>query len=148
MCCSHDPFSGKAYRKAQIELKPNKTYYDVDSNVNLTCEADVNTDLYKIIWYKRDLQGKLSKLKSALNASGILTLILNSLTAQDSGTYKCEISRPEVNYYNSQLVNITVKGTTLLIRVGIFWHNDVYLVVQEVERRHFPAVYRQVLGIV
>jgi hypothetical protein len=98
--------------KAKIQKKPNETYYDVGSYVNLTCEADKNTNLYKIIWYKLDSQGNPIKLKSALNGSahGILTLTLNSLSAQDSGRYKCEVFRPQVNYYNSEFVNISVKG--------------------------------------
>ena len=116
MCCSRDPSLGKAYRKAQIQLQPNKTYYDVGSNVTLTCEADINTHLYKITWYKRDLQGKLSKVKCSVQGPGYLTLTLNSTTAQNSGTYTCEISRPEVNYCNWRFVKITVKGTTLLNR--------------------------------
>ena len=105
---------GKAYRKPAIYINPNETYYDVGSSVNLTCEAEINTNLYKILWYKLDSQGNPSKtaLKSALYGPGILTLILNSLTAQHSGRYMCEISRPQVNYYDSRFVNINVKGKT------------------------------------
>ena len=105
---------GKAYRKAKIEKKPNKSYYDVGSNVNLTCEAEKNTNLYEIMWYKRDSQGNPMKLKSALNGTGILTLTLNSLSGKNAGSYECVISRPQVNYYNSRVVNINVKGMVLL----------------------------------
>ena len=105
---------GKAYRKAKVEKKPNISYYDVGSNVNLTCEAEKNTNLYQIIWKKLDSQGNPMKLKSALNGTGILTLTLNLLSGKNSGRYECVISRPQVNYYNSRVVNINVKGMVLL----------------------------------
>ena len=99
--------------KAEIQKKPNKTYYDIGSNVNLICEAGKNTNLYKIIWYKLDSQGKPMKKKSvALNGPGILTLTLNSLSVKDSGSYKCEVFRPQVNYYNSEFASINVQGRT------------------------------------
>ncbi len=104
---------GKAYRKAKIQKKPDKTYYDIGSNVNLTCEAEENTNLYDIRWYKLDSQGYPIELESALNGPGILILTLNSLSAKDSGIYKCVISRPEVNYHNSGFFKISVKGRTL-----------------------------------
>ena len=107
MCCSRYSYLGKAYTKARIQKKPNEAYYDIGSNVNLTCEAEKNTNLYKIIWYKHDSQGYSIKLKSALNGPGMLTL---TLSAHDSRSYKCEVLRPEVNYYNSRFVNISVKG--------------------------------------
>ena len=110
MCCSRYSYLGKAYTKARIQKKPNEAYYDIGSNVNLTCEAEKNTNLYKIIWYKHDSQGYSIKLKSALNGPGMLTLTLNSLSAHDSRSYKCEVFRPQVNYYNSRFVNISVKG--------------------------------------
>ena len=50
------------------------------------------------------------KLKSALNGTGILTLTLNSLSGKNAGRYECVISRPQVNYYNSRIVDINVKG--------------------------------------
>ena len=101
---------GKAYRKPEIHINPDKAYYDVGSNVNLTCEAEKNTNLYKIIWYKLDSQGRPFKLKSALYGPGILTLTLHSITARDLGRYKCEVFRPQVNYYDSRFVNINGKG--------------------------------------
>ncbi|CAB4029960.1 basement membrane-specific heparan sulfate proteoglycan core, partial [Paramuricea clavata] len=100
---------GKAYREAEIQKRPNKAYYDIGSNVNLTCEAEKGTNLYKIIWYKLDSQGNLIELKSALNGPGILTLTLNNVSTKDSGRYKCEVFRPQVNYYNSRFVSINVK---------------------------------------
>ncbi|CAB4030202.1 V-set and immunoglobulin domain-containing 1, partial [Paramuricea clavata] len=100
---------GKAYMKGKIQKKPNEAYYDIGSTVNISCEAEKNTNLYEIIWYKFDSQGYPIKLKSALNGPGILTLTLNSLSAKDSGSYKCEVTRPEVNYYNSRFINISVK---------------------------------------
>ncbi|CAB3995372.1 V-set and immunoglobulin domain-containing 1 [Paramuricea clavata] len=100
---------GKSYMKAKIQKNPNEAYYDIGINANLTCEAEQNTNLYEIIWYKFDSRGYPIKLKSALDGPGILTLTLNSLSAKDSGSYKCEVFRPQVNYYNSQFVNITVK---------------------------------------
>ncbi len=103
---------GKAFRKAQVQKEPNKTYYNIGSNVNLTCEAEKNTNLYEIVWYKLDSQRTPIELKSALNGPGILTLTLNSLTPQNSGIYMCVVSRPQVNYYNSQSVNINVEGRT------------------------------------
>ena len=89
---------------------PNKAYYDIGSNVNLTCEAEKGTNLYQIIWYKLDSQRNQIELKSALNGPGILTLTLNSVSTKDSGRYKCEIFRPQVNYYNSRFVSINVKA--------------------------------------
>ncbi|CAB4019701.1 B-cell receptor CD22, partial [Paramuricea clavata] len=99
----------KAFRKAKIQKNPNETYYDIGSAVNLTCEAEINTNLYGIIWYKLDSQGYSTKLKSALNGTGILTLTLNPLSKKNAGRYKCVICRPEVNYYNSRVVSISVK---------------------------------------
>ena len=101
------------YRKAEIQKHPNKAYYDVGSTVNLTCEAGKNTNLYEIIWYKLDSQGNLIKLKSALNGPGTLTLTINSITKGNAGIYKCVISRPQVNFFISQIVNINVKGETV-----------------------------------
>ena len=103
-------FIGKAYRKAKIEKNPNITYYDVGSSVNLTCEAEKNTNLYEIIWYKSDSQRNMITLKSALNGPGILTLTLNPLSKENAGSYTCVISRPQVNYYSSRVVKITLKG--------------------------------------
>ena len=105
---------GKAYREADIKKNPNITYYDVGSNVILTCEAEKDTNLYEIVWYKLNPQGNLIKLKSALNGPGILTLTLNSLSEKNAGSYKCVVSRPQVNYHNSKFVNIRMKGMQLL----------------------------------
>ena len=91
-------------------MHPSNTYYVNGSSVNLTCEAEKNTNLYKIIWYKLDSEGNPLKLKSALYGPGILILTLNSLTAKDSGRYKCEIFRPQVNYNDSRFVSINVIG--------------------------------------
>jgi hypothetical protein len=102
----------KAYRKAKIQTKPNETYYNIGSNVNLTCEAEKNTNLYEIVWYKLDSQRTPIELKSARNGPGILTLSLKSLSAKDSGIYMCVVSRPQINYNNSQSVNINVEGRT------------------------------------
>ena len=93
-------------------MNPNKAYHDVGSNVNLTCEAGRNTNLYEIVWYKLlDSQGNLLWLKSALHGPGILTLTLNSLKAKDSGRYMCGVYRPQVNYHNWQSVTVNVKGS-------------------------------------
>lgn len=101
-----------AHREAKIEKTPNREYYDVGSNVNLSCEAQKDTNLFEIVWYKLDSPGKLIKLKSALNGPGILTIKLNSLSKENAGSYKCVISRPQVNYSIFQFVNINVKGRT------------------------------------
>ena len=105
-------FFGTAHREAKIEKKPNKEYYDIGSNVNLSCEAEKDTNLFEIVWYKLDSQGNLIKLKSAHNGPGILTIKLNSLSKENAGSYKCVISRPQVNYYNFQFASINVKGRT------------------------------------
>ena len=96
--------------EAYIKKKPNATCYDVGSIIHLTCEAEKNTNLYEIIWYRYDSQGNLITLKSALNGPGILTLTLNPLSKETAGSYKCVISRPQVNYYSSRVVNITLKA--------------------------------------
>ena len=106
-----------------MQKKPNKIYYNSGSNVHLTCEAEKNTNLYEILWYKRDSHGKQIKLKSALNGPGILTLTLNSLSAKDSGRYTCVVSRPQVNYNNSQFVNISVTGRTFNLKVPCMIRN-------------------------
>ena len=102
-----------AQRKAKIKKVPNREYYDDGSNVTLTCEAEKNTNLYEIKWYKLDSLGYPIIQKSELNGTGMLTLTMNSLSKENTGKYKCVISRPQVNYYNAQFVNITVKGTLL-----------------------------------
>lgn len=102
---------GIAQRKAKTEKIPNKAYYDDGSNVNLTCEAEKNTNLYKIEWYKFDSFGKPIIQKSERSRTGMLFLTMNSLSKENTGKYKCVISRPQVHYYSAQFVNITVKGT-------------------------------------
>ena len=103
-------FSETGHREAKIKRKPNYSYYDDGSNVNLTCEAEKNTNLYEITWYKPDSQGNPVKLKSERNGTGMLTLTLASLSKKDTGQYTCVISRPQVNYRNARFVDITVKG--------------------------------------
>ena len=123
-------FIGKAYRKAKIEKNPNITYYDVGSSVNLTCEAEKNTNLYEIIWYKRDSQGNMITLKSALNGPGILTLTLKPLSKENAGSYKCVISRPQVNYYHSRVVKITLKGKTSKLLRPVFAQHAYILLIK------------------
>ena len=60
-------------------------------------------------WYKLD--SKTNPIKSAPNGTGILALTLNSLSKEQEGSYACEISRPQVNYYShSRFAKITLKG--------------------------------------
>ena len=103
-------FSETGHTKAKIKKMPNYSYYDDGSSVNLTCEAEKNTNLYEITWYEHDSHGNPVKRKSELSGTGMLTLTLASLSKEDTGQYTCVISRPQVNYRNAQFVDITVKG--------------------------------------
>ena len=98
-------------KRPKIQIKPNKKYYNVGSNVNLTCEAEKDTNLYDITWYKvhsgwKDMQ--LGSTPGAGLSQGTLTVTLTSLLS--TGVYKCVVSRPKVNYFSSELVIINIKG--------------------------------------
>ena len=51
---------------------------------------------------------ELGSTSGAGLSTGILTVTLSSLSHTEH--YKCVVSRPQVNYYSSELININVKG--------------------------------------
>ena len=101
--------------------KPNKTSYEIEDSVTLTCHAEgiTNVAAYDIKWYKLNSDGKFKILASIgdfLNGMWTETLWLTRLSKQDEGTYKCQIIRYPLQYSANKLLNIRVKGKLYHIR--------------------------------
>ena len=100
--------------------KPNKTLYEIEDSVRLTCHAEgITVAAYDIKWYKLNSDGKFKILASKgdfLNGMWTKTLSLDGLSERDEATYKCQIYRYPLQYSANKLVNISVKGKLYHIR--------------------------------
>ncbi len=95
--------------------EPNRELYDLGDKVKLTCTLDNSNGkvgridikhYYTLEWY----QNSTKMINNFYGPNYEKIIMLDSLTQETKGTYKCVIHRSIVNYYDFKLVSIRLKG--------------------------------------
>ena len=97
----------KAFAVPVIKRDPKHCWYETGGSVELICHVEKVTNQYRFEWSKVG-SDKCSKTDKKLVESNKLRL--KSLSEDDTGTYKCTLSRFAVRYTIYKTVNISVKG--------------------------------------
>lgn len=97
-------------------MEPNRSLYDIGDNLNLSCQAEENTNLYTIKWYKKSSEGSFEEQESTLKTNGIYTQTLSlKKMSEPKVTYKCIIGRYPVNYSDYKMVTVELKGNKNIV---------------------------------
>ena len=102
--------------KAFATKEPNKALYDLHDKVQLICTLDNSSGIihtyevfyrYKIEWKKLASDAKLEMYRHSMGGKYIS---VGPLSDENEGTYRCSVERPDINYYDFQLVDVRIKG--------------------------------------
>ena len=96
----------KAYAIPVIRINPNYPWFGIGSSVMLDCFVAKATNQYKFEW---------TKVRTGKSVSKKREFYLWLSSTSDAGTYKCEISRPQVLYATSKFINL--KGNVSFLSI-------------------------------